>query len=120
MANKTNKTRNFGESLVACAKVLEIGENKIKEGEVNLGSKVKSFANAGFGLESYFSQFNEIAKEVVKDGLGINQAIDESMGLFHVHSNYFKEISNEIKNTSLKDNLLGYFPQELNYIAQRN
>jgi|GEM_PF-2570470 len=116
----SRKLRKFGDSLVACAKVIEIGEDKMKSGEVNLGSKIQSFASAGFGLETYFMRFNESLREAIKQGFPIKKTINTAMDIFNEKVDYFKEISNEINRTPLRDDLLEYFPQELNYIAQRN
>ena len=120
MTKQNKQIRDCGEILKAHAKVTEIGESKIKAGEVNLGSMVQSFANAGYRLESFFIHFNEVAEDLVKRGLEFDEIINEYMSSFNEKAHYFKEISSQINKTSLKDNLLSYFPQELSYIAQRN
>ena len=119
MTNENNQ-RTSGDTILAWNNAMKIAKDKIKAGKVDLGSKAESFAKAGFALEFLFLDFNKVVKDSAEQGFPVEKTINEYLGRFNEKANYFKKMSEEIKRTSLRDDLLEYFPQELNYIAQMN
>jgi len=68
MAKKTKQTRDCGESLEACAKVIEIGEKKIEAGEVIRFNGGQSFGKCRIWIGILLYSFYEVAKDLVKRG----------------------------------------------------
>jgi len=117
---KTNNPRTSGETILALINAMGIAKENMKAGKIDLGSKAESFVKAGFALELNFLDFNKVVKDSAKYGFPVEKTIPEYLERFNEKADYFKKMSEEIKKTPLKDVLMNYFPQELNYIAQRN